>query len=81
MTNQNYLGIITKQSQEKFKRMKEQMLETIKQVQQARQESLRNLLTEIEKKQSVLQEKKVSLEKLCQKQKRLLILVRKSFRN
>ena len=67
MTNQNYLDIITKQSQEKFKRMKEKMLESIKQVQQARQESLRNLLTEIEKKQSVLQEKKVNLEKLCQK--------------
>ena len=67
MTKQNYLGIITKQSQEKFKRMKEQMLETIKQVQQARQESLRNLLTEIEKKQSTLQGKRVSLEKLCQK--------------
>jgi hypothetical protein len=42
------------------------MLEPIKQVQQARQESLRNLLSEIEKKQSTLQEKRTSLEKLCQ---------------
>jgi hypothetical protein len=47
--------------------MKEQMLEPIKQVQQDRQESLRNLLTEIEKKQSTLQDKRISLEKLCQK--------------
>lgn len=47
--------------------MKEKMLEPIKQVQQARQESLKNLLTEIEKKQNTLQAKKVSLEKLCQK--------------
>jgi DNA-binding transcriptional regulator GbsR (MarR family) len=67
MTNQNYLDAITKQSQEKFNRMKEKMLEPIKQVQKARQESLRSLLTEIEKKQSTLQEKKISLEKLCQK--------------
>jgi len=67
MTNQSYLDTITKQSQEKFNRMKEQMLEPIKQVQQDRQESLRNLLTEIEKKQSTLQDKRVSLEKLCQK--------------
>ena len=50
MTNPNYLEAITKQSQEKFNRMKERMLEPIKQVQQDRQESLRNLLTEIEKK-------------------------------
>ena len=67
MTTTSYLDTITKQSQEKFNRMKEQMLEPIKQVQQARQESLRNLLTEIEKKQSLLQDKRVSLEKLCQK--------------
>ena len=67
MTNQNYLDTITKQSQEKFNRLKEKMLEPIKQVQQTRQESLRNLLIEIEKKQSALQEKKDSLEKLCQK--------------
>jgi len=67
MTNQHYLETITKQSQEKFNQMKEKMLEPIKQVQQARQESLRNLLTEIEKKQSLLQDKRVSLEKLCQK--------------
>jgi len=66
MTSTNYLDTITKQSQEKFNLMKERMLEPIKQVQQARQESLRSLLTEIEKKQSLLQEKKVSLEKLCQ---------------
>jgi hypothetical protein len=66
MNNQNYLDIITKQSQEKFNRMKEKMLEPIKQVQQARQESLRNLLTEIEKKQGMLQERRVGLEKLCQ---------------
>jgi hypothetical protein len=67
MTTTSYLDTITKQSQEKFNRMKEQMLEPIKQVQQARQESLRNLLTEIEKKQNILQDKRVSLEKLCQK--------------
>jgi len=66
MNNPNYLDAITKQSQEKFNLMKEKMLEPIKQVQQARKESLRNLLTEIEKKQSTLQEKRVSLEKLCQ---------------
>jgi hypothetical protein len=67
MTDQNYPKAIIKQSQEKFNRLKEKMLEPIKQVQQARQESLRNLLTEIEKKQSMLQEKKVNLESLCQK--------------
>ena len=67
MTNHSYLNTITKQSQEKFNRMKEKMLKPIKQVQQARQESLKNLLTEIEKKQNTLQAKKVSLEKLCQK--------------
>ena len=66
MNNPNYLDTITKQSQEKFNRMKERMLEPIKQVQQARKENLRNLLTEIEKKQTIIQEKKVSLEKLCQ---------------
>ena len=67
MSNPNYLNTITKQSQEKFNLMKEKMLEPIKQVQQARQESLTNLLTEIEKKQSILQEKRIGLEKLCQK--------------
>ena len=67
MTNQHYLDIITKQSQEKFNLLKEKMLEPIKQVQQARRESLIKLLNEIEKKQSTLQEKKVNLEKLCQK--------------
>jgi len=66
MTNQNYPETIIQQSQEKFRQLKEKMLEPIKQIQQARQENLRNLLTEIEKKQSVLQEKRVSLEKLCQ---------------
>jgi Skp family chaperone for outer membrane proteins len=67
MTNQNYPETIIQQSQEKFRQLKEKMLEPIKQIQQARQENLRNLLTEIEKKQSTLQEKRVSLEKLCQK--------------
>jgi hypothetical protein len=66
MTNTNYLEAVSKQSQEKFNLLKKKMFEPIKQVQQARQESLRSLLTEIEKKQSTLQEKKVSLEKLCQ---------------
>jgi len=66
MTNQNYPETIIQQSQEKFRQLKEKMLEPIKQIQQARQENLRNLLTEIEKKQSTLQEKRVSLEKLCQ---------------
>ena len=41
------------------------MLEPIKQVQQTRKENLKNLLTEIEKKQSIFQEKRTSLEKLC----------------
>jgi len=67
MTNTNYLDAISKQSQEKFNLLKEKMLEPIKQVQQARKENLRNLLTEIEKKQNILQDKRVSLEKLCQK--------------
>ena len=66
MTNHNYLDTITKQSQEKFSLMKKKMLEPIKQVQQARKENLRSLLTEIEKKQTIIQAKKVSLEKLCQ---------------
>jgi hypothetical protein len=66
MKNHDYPNKIIKQSQEKFNSLKEKMLEPIKQVQQARQESLRNLLTKIEKKQSTLQEKRVSLEKLCQ---------------
>ena len=66
MTNQSYPDIITKQSQKKFNLLKEKMLEPIKQVQHSRQESLRNLLTEIEKKQNSLQEKRVNLEKLCQ---------------
>jgi hypothetical protein len=61
MTNPNYLDTITKQSQEKFSRMKEKMLEPIKQVQQARKESLKNLLIEIEKKQSIFQEKELIL--------------------
>jgi hypothetical protein len=50
MNNPSYLDTITKQSQEKFNLLKEKMLEPIKQVQQARKENLRNLLTEIEKK-------------------------------
>jgi hypothetical protein len=66
MNSPNYPDTIIQQSQEKFKLMKEKMLEPIKQVQQARKENLRKLLTEIEKKQSILQEKRVSLEKLCQ---------------
>jgi Skp family chaperone for outer membrane proteins len=66
MTNQSYPDTITKQSQEKFNLMKERMLEPIKQIQQARQESLRNLLKEIENKQHLLKEKRISLEKLCQ---------------
>jgi hypothetical protein len=66
MTNQSYLDTITKQSQEKFSLMKERMLEPIKQVQQSRKENLRKLLTEIEKKQALFQEKRVNLEKLCQ---------------
>jgi len=66
MNNPNYLDTITKQSQEKFSLMKAKMLEPIKQVQQARKESLRNLLTEIEKKQNIIEAKRVNLEKLCQ---------------
>lgn len=66
MTNQDYPDTITKKSQEKFRQLKEKMLEPIKQIQQARQENLKNLLKEIESKQHLLQEKRVSLEKLCQ---------------
>ena len=66
MTDQDYLNIITRQSQAKFNLMKERMLEPVKQVQQSRKRDLKNLLTEIEKKQSTLQAKKISLTKLCQ---------------
>jgi len=66
MTNQNYLNTVFEQSQKKFNLMKERMLEPIKQVQQSRQENLKNLLLEIEKKQSILQAKKNGLTKLCQ---------------
>ena len=66
MNNPNYLNAITKQSQDKFSLMKEKMLEPIKQIQQARKESLKNLLTELEKKQIIIQVKRVNLEKLCQ---------------
>jgi len=66
MTNQNYLNTVFEQSQKKFNLMKERMLEPIKQIQQSRQENLKNLLLEIEKKQSILQEKKTGLTKLCQ---------------
>jgi hypothetical protein len=61
-----YLTTITKQSQTKFNLLKERMLEPIKQVQQTRKKDLKNLLTEIEKKQSLLQDKKANLVKLCQ---------------
>jgi len=64
--NKNYSETITKKSQEKFRLMKEKMLEPIKQIQQVRQANLKNLLKEIESKQHLLQEKRVSLEKLCQ---------------
>ena len=66
MTSSNYPDAIIQQSQEKFNLMKEKMLEPIKQVQQTRKENLKNLLKEIENKQHLLQEKRVSLEKLCQ---------------
>jgi acyl carrier protein phosphodiesterase len=66
MANQDYPNTIIKQSQEKFNSLKDKMLEPIKQVQQARQESLRNLLTKIEKRQSQLQANKESLSNLCQ---------------
>jgi hypothetical protein len=65
MDNLNYSDAIIKQSQKKFSLMKEKILEPVKQVQQTRNENLRNLLTEIEKKQHILQEKRVSLENLC----------------
>jgi hypothetical protein len=65
MTNQNYPSTIIEQSQKKFNLMKEKMLEPINQVQKSRKENLKNLLIEIEKKQSILQEKRTSLEKLC----------------
>ena len=65
MTNQNYLNTVFEQSQKKFHLMKERMLEPIKQVQQSRQENLKNLLLEIEKKQNLLQAKKNGLTKLC----------------
>ena len=66
MNNLNYVDATIQHSQEKFNLLKEKMREPIKQVQQARKENLKNLLKEIEKKQHLLQEKKVSLEKLCQ---------------
>jgi hypothetical protein len=65
MDNLNYSDAVIKQSQKKFSLMKEKMLEPVKQVQQIRKENLRNLLTKIEKKQHILQEKRISLEKLC----------------
>lgn len=63
--NLNYSDAIVEQSRKKFSLMKEKMLEPIKQIQQARKENLRNLLTRIEKKQRIFQEKRASLEKLC----------------
>lgn len=66
MSDKHYIDNITEQSQAKFNLLKEKMLAPIKQVKQKRKENLKNLLTEIEKKQSVLQEKKSSLETLCQ---------------
>lgn len=66
MTSANYPNKIIQQSQEKFNLMKAKMLEPVKQVKQTRKENLKNLLTEIEKKQNILQEKKSSLETLCQ---------------
>ena len=63
--NLNYSDVIVEQSRKKFSLMKEKMLEPIKQIQQARKENLRNLLTRIEKKQRIFQEKRASLEKLC----------------
>lgn len=65
MTNKSYPSTIVEQSQKKFNLMKEKMLEPINQVQKSRKENLKNLLIEIEKKQSILQEKRTSLEKLC----------------
>ena len=65
MDKLNYSDAVVKQSQKKFSLMKEKMLEPVKQVQQIRKENLRNLLTGIEKKQHILQEKRISLEKLC----------------
>jgi len=65
MDNLNYSDAVIKQSQKKFSLMKEKMLEPVKQVQQIRKENLRNLLTKIEKKQHILQKKRISLEKLC----------------
>ena len=66
MNNPNYVDTTIQHSQEKFNLLKEKMREPIKQVQQARKANLKNLLTEIEKKEHTLQEKRVSLEKLCQ---------------
>lgn len=65
MTNQNYTDITIQQSKKKFSLMKDKMLEPINQVRQARKENLKKMLTEIEKKQNLFQEKRVSLEKLC----------------
>jgi hypothetical protein len=67
MNSPKYMDAIIKQSKEKFALMKDKMLEPIRQVQQARQENLKSLLAEIEQKQTILQEKKINLEKLCQK--------------
>jgi hypothetical protein len=65
MNSSNYSDTIIRQSQKKFNLMKAKMLEPINQVQQARKKNLRNLLTEIEKKQNIFQEKRTRLEKLC----------------
>jgi hypothetical protein len=65
MNSSTYSDTIIKQSQEKFNLMKVKMLEPIKRVQQARKENLRNLLTEIDKKRHIFQEKRISLKKLC----------------
>jgi hypothetical protein len=65
MNNPNYLDEITQQSQVKFNLMKEKMLEPIREMEQKSKENLRNLITEIERKQNLLQTEKISLEKLC----------------
>jgi hypothetical protein len=66
MSDKHYIDNIVEQSQAKFNLLKEKMLEPVKQVQKSRKENLKNLLTEIEKKQNLLQEKRVSLKALCQ---------------
>lgn len=66
MDNQSYPSVVSNQLQSKFNLLKAKMLEPVRQVRQSRQQNLKNLLTELEKKQSLLQSKRANLVELCQ---------------